>query len=64
MFEMFTAPAAFVAWALALPETPLHGICGYTSAWGAFIVLVSTVGLAVFAFIVGKSPNYERVVTD
>jgi len=62
-FEMATSPVAFAAWALALPDTPLQSICGYNSAIGAFIVLVTTVSLAVLASILGKSPNYDQVLT-
>lgn len=64
VFEMLVAPLAFAAWAVALPDTPLLDFDGYSIAIGGFILLATTVGIAVLAYIFGKSPDYERVVTQ
>lgn len=63
IFEMLTAPVAFVAWALALPDTPLLDICGYNTAIGAFLVLLVTIGLALIASVLGKNPSYEKLLS-
>jgi hypothetical protein len=61
---MVTAPLAFVAWGLALPDTPLSNFSGYRVEIGAFIVLATTVTIAVVAWIFGQAPDYTTVVTD
>jgi hypothetical protein len=63
IFEMVTASVAFVAWAAALPDTPLSNFSGYRVEIGAFIVLATTVTIAVVAWIFGKVPDYTTVVT-
>jgi len=57
-FEMVVAPIAFSAWALALPDTPLHSICGYGAEIGGFLVLAITVAIGLFADAFGKQPNH------
>jgi hypothetical protein len=64
IFEMIVAPIAFSAWALALPDTPLLDICGYSTVWGGFIVLVTTVTIAVVAWILGKAVDYVKIITE
>jgi hypothetical protein len=64
IFEMIVAPIAFAAWALALPDTPLLDICGYSTAWGGFIVLVTTVAIAVVAWVLGKAVDYMKIITE
>jgi hypothetical protein len=64
VFEMIVAPIAFAAWAFALPDTPLLDICGYSAAWGGFIVLVTTVAIAVVAWVLGKAVDYVKILTD
>jgi hypothetical protein len=63
IFELITAPVAFAAWAVALPDTPLSAFKGYRVEIGAFIVLSVTVALAVIAWIFGKAPDYQKVVS-
>jgi len=62
-FELLIAPIAFAGWAVALPDTPLLDIKGYSIAIGGFILLAVTIGTAVLAYIFNKSPDYEKVVT-
>jgi hypothetical protein len=64
IFEIIAAPTAFVAWALALPATPLLHYCSYDAKWGALIVTGTTIAIAVVAYALGKSPDYEQVVTS
>jgi hypothetical protein len=63
LFEMISAPVAFIAWALALPDTPLSSFQGYHVEIGAFIVLATTVAVASVAWVFGKTVNYEKVVS-
>lgn len=62
-FEMVAASLAFVAWASALPETPLQDVSGYKVAVGGFILTATTVAISVVAWALSKSPDYEKVVT-
>lgn len=55
-FEMVAAAVAFVAFALALPDTPLHDFKGYKTEVGALIVTGVTVFTAVVAYAFGKQP--------
>jgi hypothetical protein len=64
IFELIIAPISFVAWAVALPDTPLLDFNGYSIAVGGFILLAVTVGVSVLAYIFDKSPDYETVVTS
>jgi hypothetical protein len=63
IFEMIVAPIAFCAWAFSLPDTPFMDICSYSTAWGAFIVLATTVSIAVVAWVLNKAPDYEKILT-
>jgi hypothetical protein len=64
IFEMITAAVAFCAWAFALPDTPLADICSYSPAWGAFILLTTTVTIAVVAWRFNKAPDYEKIIAS
>jgi hypothetical protein len=64
VFELLVAPIAFIAWAVALPDTPLLDYKGYNNALGAFVLLAVTVGISVAAYIFNQSPDYETVVTS
>jgi hypothetical protein len=55
MWEMSVASIAFVAWALALPDTPLQAFCGYKIEIGAFIVLTTTVLITAAADALGRN---------
>jgi hypothetical protein len=57
IWELVVSPIAFVAWAVALPDTPLQAICGYKTEIGAFIVLATTVAIALAADAFGKQPR-------
>lgn len=63
VFELFAAPLAFAAWAVALPDTPLLDFSWFNQAIGGFILLAATVLIAVCAYAFGKSPSLEKVVT-
>jgi hypothetical protein len=61
LFAAIAAPAAFVAWAIALPEGPLRSACWYSEEAGAFIVTFATVGIASLAYILGQGQRYQKV---
>jgi len=63
IFGMLAAPAAFLAWAIALPEGPLRSACWYTDEAGAVIVTIATVGIASLAYIFGQGSRFEKVPT-
>jgi uncharacterized membrane protein YgdD (TMEM256/DUF423 family) len=54
-WEMIVSLVAFVGWAVALPETPLHVICGYNEEIGGFVVLVLTLFIAAVADALGRN---------
>jgi hypothetical protein len=56
VFEMGAAAIAFVAWAVALPDTPLLTFNGYKTEVGALLVTGVTVIIAVVAYACGKQP--------
>lgn len=56
-FEMAAGAIAFVAFALALPDTPLLDFEGYKTEVGALIVTSVTVLIAVVAYALGKQPS-------
>jgi hypothetical protein len=56
IFEMAAAAVAFVAWAFALPDTPLLTFDGYKTEVGALLVTGVTVIIAVVAYACGKQP--------
>lgn len=62
VFEMIVSPIAFLGWALALPDTPLEGIDGYRIEMGAFILLVTTFGVAFVAWMLDKTVNFEKIL--
>lgn len=55
VWEMTAATLAFVAWAVALPDTPLQAWCGYKVEIGAFVVLFATVFIALLADALGRN---------
>jgi hypothetical protein len=55
-FEMVAGAIAFVAFALALPDTPLLDFEGYKTEVGALIVTSVTVLIALVAYALGKQP--------
>jgi hypothetical protein len=55
VWEMAAATLAFLAWAFALPDTPLLSVCGYKVEIGAFIVLVTTIAIGLVADALGKN---------
>ncbi len=60
IFETLAALAAFAAWAVALPETPLASVCGYDESTGAFIVLVATILITTAGYVFGKTARFEK----
>jgi uncharacterized membrane protein len=64
IFEMAAAAVAFIAWAFALPDTPLLTFAGYKTEVGALIVTAVTVIIAVVAYAFGKQPPTPIPVTD
>jgi hypothetical protein len=60
LFEMVAAPTAFMAWAVALPKSPLASACWYKIDVGAFIVLATTVAITTAGYIFGKTARYEK----
>lgn len=62
-FEMMVAPVAFIAWAFALPDTPLSQIAQYDLKWNAAILMVTTTAIVLVANALHKSPDYDQVVT-
>lgn len=56
VFEMSAATVAFIAWAFALPDTPLRDFCGYKVEIGAFIVLAVSVVIGLVAGATGHEP--------
>lgn len=63
IFEVCAATVGFMGWAVALPDTPLLDFKGYNIAIGGFILLATTVAIAVLAFAFGRSPTIEKVVS-
>jgi hypothetical protein len=61
LFAMLAAPVAFLAWAIALPAGPLRSACWYTDQAGAFIVTITTVGIASVAYIFGQGDRFQKV---
>lgn len=61
LFGMLAAPAAFLAWAVALPEGPLRSACWYSEEAGAFIVTFATVGIATLAYMLGQGERFKKV---
>jgi hypothetical protein len=62
-FEMLAASVAFVAWAFALPDTPLSSITAYQLKWNAAILLITTTAIVLVANALHKSPDYDQVMT-
>ena len=60
LFEMAASAVAFVAWAIALPETPMASACWYDQEAGAFIVLTTTVVITTAGYILGKTVRFEK----
>ena len=60
VFQMAAAPAAFLAWAVSLPESPLESACWYTQAAGAFIVTSATVLITTIGYILGETQRFEK----
>lgn len=56
IFEMGAAAVAFIAWAFALPDTPLLTFAGYKTEVGALLVTAVAVIIAVVAYAFGKQP--------
>lgn len=56
LFEMGAAVIAFVAWAFALPNTPLQDVCDYKIEIGGFIVLVASIVIGLTAGATGHEP--------
>jgi hypothetical protein len=63
VFAMVIAPFAFAAWAFSLPDTPLSSLPGYGIQWNTAILTVTTVGIALVANALHKSPDFDQVVT-
>lgn len=62
-FDVLAAGAAFVVWALSLPNTPLRDISGYNySAWNSVIILAGTVAIATAAYVLGKTVSWQKVL--
>jgi hypothetical protein len=61
LFAAAAAPAAFLAWAVALPEGPLRSACWYSDQAGAFIVTITTVAIASLAYIFGQGDRFQKV---
>jgi hypothetical protein len=55
VFEMSVSAVAFMAWAVALPDTPLNDFCGYKAELGAFIVLATTAIIGLVADALGRN---------
>lgn len=53
-FEIGAACAAFAAWALALPDTPLLTFGGYKTEIGALLITFSVVMISLVAYAAGK----------
>jgi hypothetical protein len=60
IFEMVFGTVAFAAWAAALPETPFADVCGYKASYGGYAVAAATAGISFLAWVVGKTPFYEK----
>ena len=63
VFEMCIAPIAFMAWAFALPDTPLSSIAHYDLKWNAAILSITTTGIVLVANALHKSPDLDQVMT-
>jgi hypothetical protein len=61
LFGLLATPAAFLAWAVSLPEGPLRSACWYTNEAGAFVVLAATIGITTLGYIFGQTARFERV---
>jgi hypothetical protein len=61
LFGMLAAPAAFLAWAISLPEGPLRSACWYSDEAGAFVVLATTIAITTLGYIFGQTARFERV---
>jgi hypothetical protein len=63
-FAMVASTVAFSAWAFALPDTPLGGISGYNTKWNIAILTGVTVGVALIANALHRSPELDQVQTQ
>jgi hypothetical protein len=64
-FQLIFCPTAFVAWALALPDSVLLTRCGYHSAWGIAILTVTTFVISIAAWFFDIRPptfDFGRVM--
>lgn len=57
LFEIGAAGVAFLAWAFALPDTPLEDFCGYKVEVGAFLVLGTSIAIGLVAGATGHEPT-------
>jgi hypothetical protein len=55
LWEILASMVAFLAWSLALPDTPLRNLCGYKVEIGGFLVLVTTILITVVADALGRN---------
>lgn len=60
IFQMIAAPVAFMAWAIALPESPLQSACWYTPAAGSFVVMFATVAVTTVGYILGENQRFQK----
>jgi len=62
-FELSATSAAFLVWALSLPQTPLQDFAWYDyNAWNSVLVLGGTVLIGAAAYVLNKTVAWTKVV--
>lgn len=64
VFEMVVSSVAFVAWAMALTDTPLQDFSGYKIEIGAFIVLATTAMIGLVADALDRNLDPTPIDSD
>jgi hypothetical protein len=63
IFEMVVGTIAFVAWAVALPDTPLSDFKDYDVKFNGAILIAVTLAIVLVANALKRSPDLDQVQT-